>query len=158
MKGSVLHILMYLFKNHMQENCLIMRAEAQLTEELEQAGFQPDLIHHALTWLENLSQKSNEATLINPSDTSMRIYLPYECELLDIECRRFILLMEQQGILTPHMREIVIELVIALESEEIDVNLIKWVTLMALYNQEDSREALEYLEMLVLNETSTGEH
>ena len=49
-------------------------------------------------------------------------------------------------------RELVIDRVMALESEEIDLDQLKWVVLMVLFNQPGSEAAFAWMEDLVLDE------
>lgn len=148
---SILNVLMYLFKNHMQENCTLNLREKKLLVQLEQLGFHRLVIGQALTWLNNLSYNVWEPMQL-PQKNSFRVFSDYECELLNIECRRFLLTLEQQGILNPHTRELVINQAIELSSESLDINLLKWVTLMVLFNQPDEKKALASMELLVLND------
>ncbi len=66
---------------------------------------------------------------------SFRIYSDEECGKLDTECRGFLLFLEQMGVLDHATREMVIDRVMALDSEEVDLEQLKWVILMVLFNQ-----------------------
>lgn len=154
---SVLNVLMYLFKNHMQENCTLNLREKKLLVQLEELGFHRVVIDQALTWLDNLSHNVQEPMQL-PKKNSFRVFSDYECELLNIECRRFLLTLEQQGILNLHTRELVINQTIELAAEDLDVSLLKWVTLMVLCNQPDEKQALASMELLVLDDALDGVH
>ena len=154
---SVLNILMYLFKNHMQGNCTLDLGEKKLLVQLEELGFHRVIIGQALTWLNNLSYSVREPMQL-PQKNSFRVFSDYECELLNIECRRFLLTLEQQGILNPHTRELVINQAIGLLAEVLDISLLKWVTLMVLFNQPDEKQALASMELLVLDDPLDGVH
>ncbi len=65
---------------------------------------------------------------------SMRIYTPEECERLDASCRGFLLFLEQIQVLNLETREMVIERVLALDTAEFDLEDLKWVILMVLFN------------------------
>ncbi len=154
---SVLNVLMYLFKNHMQDSWEIDLGESALLSDLEEAGFRRKVINQAFAWLNNLSKGSREQ-LLSPQQNSIRVFSDFECELFDFESRRFLIALEEQGILNPHTREIVINQAMELEYEGIDINLIKWVTLMVLFNQPDEKHALACMELLVLDNTTGGVH
>lgn len=155
---GILSVLMYLFHNHMGENCQISDAEPSvLTNQLEDAGFDQESIEQALNWLDNLYlSRASLDTMPEDSPPSNRVFSDYECEIIDIDCRSYLLMLEQLKILNPSLRELVIDLVIALEDEGIDVSLIKWVTLMVLYNEKERQDALANMELLVLNDTVGG--
>jgi Smg protein len=61
--------------------------------------------------------------------------------------------LEQQGILSPLQREIVIDRLVALESEEIDIDRLKWLVLMVLSSQPGQEQACARMEDLVFDET-----
>ncbi len=155
---GVLSVLMYLFHNHMGESCQILDSEVTaLSDQLQDAGFDRESIDQALEWLGNLTQsKLSLDDMPDEEPHVIRVYNEYECEILDTECRSYLMMLEQLKILSPRLRELVIDLVIALEEEGIDVSLIKWVTLMVLYNETERQDALANMELLVLNDTVGG--
>lgn len=154
---SILNVLMYLFKNHMQHNCELDTVQTKLFRQLEELGFRRKVIHQAFEWLSNLSQENYEAIQL-PQTNSLRVFTDFECELLNMECRSFIISLEQQGILNPYTRELVISQAMELEVEDIDISLIKWVTLMVLFSQPEEKHALSCMEFLVLDDTVGGIH
>ena len=79
---SVLNVLMYLFKNHMQENCELDIGESKLLLQLEELGFRRKVIDQAFTWLNNLSRGCREV-IHRPKDDSLRVFSEYECEILN---------------------------------------------------------------------------
>ncbi len=157
-ENSVLHVLMYLFQNHMQNNCEVDELDLDLVGELESAGFVLPVINRAIGWLANLSSINDNAQINTPQLNSFRIFSDYELETLGQECLNFIIDLEKQGILNPVTREMVLHQAIELCSEGIDLNLIKWVTLMVLFNQPDEGEALSCMELLVLENPCGGVH
>jgi len=154
---NVLNVLMYLFKNHMQNSCELDTMQVTLLPQLEELGFQRKTIYQAFEWLENLAKEESE-TIQLPQNRSLRVFTEYECELLSMACRSFLVSLEQQGVLNAQTRELVINQVLELAAEDIDVSLIKWVTLMVLFNQPDEKHALACMELLVLEDTVGGLH
>ena len=65
---------------------------------------------------------------------------------------------EQSGVLDHATRELVIDRVMALESEEIDLDQLKWVVLMVLFNQPGSEAAFAWMEDLVFEEAAGNLH
>lgn len=154
---SVLNVLMYLFKHHMQQNCELDTVQTQLREQLEDLGFRRQAIHQAFTWLDNLCQEDYHS-IQQPKKSSIRVFTEYESNLLDVECRQLLISLEKQGVLNAHTRELVINRTLELEAEYIDISIIKWVALMVLFNQPDEKHALACMEFLVLNETTGRLH
>lgn len=143
-------ILMYLFENYMDGNVTLRTDEDVIVSELEQAGFNRNEIGRALDWLNGLTQLQKTE---NPlSSQGMRYYLFEEIERLGIEGIGFLLYLEQLGILDPVTREIVMDRLMALDKLEIDLGRIKWVVLIALFNQPDKKSALSLLQDMILSE------
>lgn len=146
-------ILMYLFENYMDGNASLSADQDTVVNELEQAGFTPNEIGRALDWLDGLNRAQETIQSVAPHTwQSMRCYLPEECERINVEGRGFLLYLEQLSILDPITREVVIDRLMALEAREIDLSGIKWVVLIALFNQPDKKSALSLLQDMILSE------
>ena len=153
---SVLSVLMYLFHHHMEKDNQLNLNDTQLVEELKSAGFHAHNIGKAFRWLHRLLELTEEKT--QPSTHSFRVFSEEEIWLINIECRNYILSLERQGILTPQTREMVIHKTLELINEGVDLNLLKWVTLMVLFNMPDCENALSHMEFLVLNNAVESIH
>ena len=153
---SVLSVLMYLFHHHMDKKQEINLNDMQLIDELKSAGFHAHHIGKAFRWLHYLAECAGQEP--TPSAHSFRVFNEEECMLIDTPCRNFIFALEQQGILTPRTREIVIHQTLELIHEGIDLNLLKWVTLMVLFNMPNCEKALAHMESLVLTNAFETQH
>lgn len=153
---SVLGVLMYLFHNHLEKDNQIKLDDLELVDELKSAGFHAHNIGKAFRWLYRLLEFSDHDT--QPSAQSFRVFSEEECWLMSLECRSFIMSLEHQGILTPLTREIVIHQAMELIHEGIDLGLLKWVTLMVLFNMPNCEAALSHMEFLVLSNAFDSIH
>ncbi|HFQ13169.1 MAG TPA: DUF494 domain-containing protein [Gammaproteobacteria bacterium] len=154
MKENVLDVLMYLFENYMSDDVEFDTDEESLRVELQEAGFQTVEISKAFEWLEGLvalQEFPEKLSLANTS--SLRVYTGEESEKLDLDARGFLLFLEQTGVLDHNTREMVIDRVMALDETEIDIEQLKWVTLMVLFNQPGREAAFAWMEDLVFEET-----
>ena len=149
MKENVLDVLMYLFQNYMDE-ADADPDRASIQSELLAAGFPSREIHQAFEWLDSLTDRQTTPLVVDPG--SCRIYIGPELDKLDVECRGFLLLLEQTGILDSETRELVIDRVMALETDDIGLHQLKWIILMVLFNQPGQEEAYAWLEDLVFDE------
>ena len=159
MKENVLDVLMYLFENYMNDEIEFDTDEESLRVELQQAGFRSTEISKAFDWLEALANQQNELsgdTLVNTGST--RIFTEEEADKLESDCRGFLLFLEQTGVLDHVTRELVIDRVMALESDDIDLEQLKWVVLMVLFNQPGSEAAFAWMEDMVFEEASGNLH
>jgi len=153
MKEDVLDVLMYLFENYMDDDIAMDEDPEILKDQLLEAGFLSTEINKALTWLEDLAtqQASSEPRPVH-TGRSIRVFHPAEEKRLDVECRGFLMFLEQMGVLNSTSRELVIDRIMALESPDIDLDQVKWVVLMVLFNQPGLEEAFIWMENMVMEE------
>lgn len=157
MKENVFDVLIYLFENYINDDAdevELNQDREELKHELMEAGFQHHAIGKALDWLEGLAELRTGAEQAVAPGQSIRIYSDLECEKLDAECRGFMLFLEQMGVLDHTTREMVIDRVMALDGNEIDLEQLKWVILMVLFNQPGREAAFAWMEDLVLDEAA----
>lgn len=151
MKETVLDVLMYLFETFVDGEQEPEPNRNELREELERAGFGNREIDRALDWLDGLH--GTEVTSA-PRSAAVRIFDAIEQERLDAAARGYLMHLEQIGILLPVQRELVIDRLLALDSEEIDIEQIKWVVMMVLFSQPGQQEAYAQMEDLVFADDS----
>jgi len=155
MKENILDVLLYLFENYIDTEETVKPDKGTLELELERVGFQELEIHKALDWLENMTVVAERP--LN-RDASMRVFSDKEMERLDVECRGYLLFLEQVGVLDVETREVVIERVQALDTDEIDLDQLKWVVLMVLFYQPGREEAFAWMEDLVFEDLEAVVH
>ena len=93
-----------------------------------------------------------------PDTPSLRLFNDQELDRLDSGCRGFLLFLEQAKVLGSHERELVIDRIMALESNEIDLQQLKWVVLMVLFNQPDKEAAITWMEDIVMDDINANLH
>ncbi len=152
MKENVFDVLIYLFENYYMDDDQDLGPDREsLQLELHEAGFPLSEVNQAFDWLEGLSDQSEGPAPAAQTGHAIRVYSIPEQDRLDTECRGFVLFLEQMGILTPTSRELVIDRVMALGTEDIDLEQLKWVILMVLFNQPGQEAAYAWMEDLVLD-------
>ena len=159
MKESVFDVLMYLFDNYFDDAIEVDTDQDSLMFELKQAGFKDPQVSKAFDWLDGLASQKD---LIRHGDLgahkTLRLFNDLEMEKLDRDCRGFILFLEQSGVLDEIDREIVIDRIMALESDDIDIQQLKWVVLMVLLNQPGKEAAFTWMEDIIMDEVHPGLH
>ena len=158
MKENVLDVLMYLFETYVDTEEDPEPDQHELRLELSRAGFGEAEIERALVWLDGLTEHQERMNYGNLSAHGTRVYNDFEHERLDTHCRGYIIYLEQIGILSPPQRELLVDRLLALESEDIDVEQIKWVVLMVLFSQPGQELAYARMEDLVFEETPGSIH
>ncbi|OYD23254.1 DUF494 family protein [Oceanimonas baumannii] len=148
-------VLMYLFETYIHADVDTMVDQDELAEELTDAGFSKEEILKALAWLERLAelQEADEPpSWARSAPDSFRIYTPEELYKLDTDGRGFLLFLEQIKVLNAETREIVIDRVMELDSPVIELDDLKWVVLMVLFNVPGSESAYHELEDLLFEQ------
>lgn len=156
MKESVLDVLMYLFEHYLDEESDMESDQEALKLELIQAGFPETEISKAFDWLEGLASEQHELPQEGrKGNPTTRIFTQEESERLGLECRGFLYFLEQVNVLDTTTRELVIDRVMALETDELDLEQLKWVVLMVLFNQPGRESVYTWMEDFVF-ERSNG--
>lgn len=146
-------VLMYLFENYMDGSVALNADQQAILTELEQAGFSRKEIDRALDWLDGLNRVQETVSTGPPlTPHAIRHYSIEESEKLGVEGRGFLLYLEQLNVLDPMTREIVIDRLMAFDPREIDMGRIKWVVLIALFNQPNKKLALSLLQDMILSD------
>jgi Smg protein len=156
MKESVLDVLMYLFESYVESHDQPEPSRSELKIELGRAGFHDREIERALDWLDGLNATGVASGA--SYGTALRVFDAAEQERLDAASRGYLLQLEQIGILQPSQRELVIDRLLALDSEEIDVEQTKWVVMMVLFSQPGQQDAFAQMEDLVYADDSAWVH
>ena len=155
-------ILMYLFENFMHSEADIHVDQDQLTDELVRAGFHHDEIFKALAWLEKLTalQESEQTPYLHrlSAPQAVRVYTVAEQQVLDVECRGFLVFLEQIQVLDSLTREMVIDRVMEIESAEFCLEDLKWVILMVLFNVPGKEAAYAQMEELLFEQADGTIH
>lgn len=159
MKESVLDVLMYLFENYyLDEETEANPDRESLHVELLEAGFPPSEVAKAFEWLEGLAAHREAGLPVPSAPHSIRLFTTREMEYLDVESRGFLMFLEQMGILTPASRELVIDRVLALDSDDMDIEQLKWIVLMVLFNEPGQEAAYAWMEDLVFDNVAGTLH
>jgi len=150
MKENVVDVLVYLFQNYMSDSTGVQSDRDSVQHELLEAGFPGHEITQAFDWLEGLTVQQEYAVTNN--ERSFRVYTAQESTKLDSECQGYLLFLEQTGILNAQTRELIIDRVMALHADDFDLQQLKWVILLVLFNRPGQEEAYAWMEDMVFDE------
>lgn len=151
MKESILDVLLYLFEHYFTNDAVSVDGDdltaqnGPLVGELTEAGFSTAEIRRAFDWLDALARQrpsSGQPRINGPT----RVFHGAELDKLDTESRGFLLFLEQNGVLDAGQRELVLDRAMALDQEEMDLDDLKWVVLMVLFNQPGSEAAYAWMQ------------
>lgn len=150
MRENVLDVLMYLFENYVYTEEESAPDRDSLQVQLLEAGFPMSQVEKALDWLDGLAESREEPELATDSDRPLRLFSRDEIRRLDTESRGFLMYLEHAGVLDAASRELILDRVMALEAEAVDLDDLKWLILMVLFNQPGQEAACAWMENLLL--------
>ena len=140
MKEGVIDVLMYIFSSYADQEDSLPEDREGIDADLRAAGFDILEIEKAFEWLDGLAL-DEDIPAINQSSLATRVFAPLETQRLANNAQGFLLFLEQSGVLTPKLRELVINRVMALESDsEVDIEELKWVVMMVLFNSAEEHD------------------
>lgn len=148
-------IFVYLFENYFYADAC--PEPERLARKLSAAGFEEEDITDALEWLSGLRSLSEPAPS-EPSGASTRLYCGEEEDRLSMDCRGFLMLLENAGAVTPITREMIIERAMALPDHKITLPRFKVIALMVLWSQDEPLSGLILEELLTSEEEEGWKH
>jgi Smg protein len=140
----MLDVLVYLFENYYDFTA--QPKPETLARKLSAVGFEQNEISVALDWLHGL--KSVRVTEFSSDRRALRIYTESEQEKLGVDCLNFIVFIELAGVITPALRELIVERGMALEDTRVPLSKLKIIVLMVLWSREQDLEPLIVEELL----------
>ncbi|PKM06167.1 MAG: hypothetical protein CVV14_13690 [Gammaproteobacteria bacterium HGW-Gammaproteobacteria-4] len=163
MKETILDVLLYLFEHYFyddpdaagdRESIL----NGPIFQGLTQAGFSAVEINKAFDWLDALARQRPQTGAVRHTAQPVRVYADVELLRLDPECIGFLMFLEQNGVLDGEQRELVLDRVMALDQDEIDLDDLKWVVLMVLFNQPGAEAAFAWMEGQIFQDEAEPLH
>jgi len=157
MRENVLDVLMYLFETYIETQDETEMDQEDLRVDLTEAGFNSNEIEKAFDWLDKLNHM-NSITEDLFDVSSNRVYSKIEMSRLSSSCRGFIEYLEQINILSFSQRELLIDRLLALNTNDIDIDQVKWIVLMILFSQPNQEKAYSRMEDLIFETNESVLH
>lgn len=145
-------ILMFLFESYFDAGSY--PDSDKLTVKLSAAGFDDSEIHQALDWLSGLEQLSPSNYPASINTPGFRCYSEYEQRLISSDGLHFVTFWEQNNLITPVEREMIVDRAVALERENLPLDKIKLIALIVLWNQHEELDPLIVEDLLSPNNSA----
>lgn len=146
MMDRMFDVLVYLYENYWRPDAC--PEHAQLTRKLTSVGFENEEIEDALAWLDGVAVAARSEVHAQ-ADGSVRIYAPAERDRLGEESIGFLSFLESAGVLTAHMREMVIDRASAIPGGALQLEDLKIIVLMVFWSLGEEPDALILDELFV---------
>ncbi len=133
-------ILMFLFESYFYAGSY--PDSEKLSLKLSAAGFEDEDINRALDWLSGLKQLTQADYPAGINDSGIRVYAQLETQRISEEARRFLAFWEQNKMITPVEREMIIDRAVVLGREALPLDKVKLIALMVLWNQHEELDPM----------------
>jgi len=142
-------VLAYLYEHYWRPDAC--PESGQLVKKLSAVGFESDEITEALAWLGGLKDVAGSA-VTSPSTDSVRVYTDAELECLGPDALGFLCFLEGAGVLSPVLREVVLDRVLAVPRAPVALEDFKVLLLLVFWSLDEEPDALILDELFVDDE------
>jgi Smg protein len=146
---AMFDVLVYLYETYWRPDAC--PESDLLVRKLSAVGFEEEEIKDALTWLTGLQAVTQHESLA-PSYDSARVYCAEELERLGPEAMGFLQFLESAGVLTPSLREVVLDRVSAVPRGPMALDDFKILVLLVFWSLGEEPDALILDELFVDDE------
>jgi len=127
-------VLVFMFKNYFANQTIL--DDAEMEQELSEAGFEQDDILSAFNWFESMKSMLNTSELdYAHAKTAIRIFTANESKRIDTESLGFLIFLQQANVINDVERDLVIDRAMALNKTKISIEETRWITMIALWSQ-----------------------
>ncbi len=142
-------VLVYLYEHYWRPDAC---PEAdQLMRKLASVGFEQEEISEALLWLDGLPSVTQHA-IAAPAVTSSRVFVDAELDRLGVEALGFLHFLASAGVLTPTLREVLMDRVMAVPHGPVGLDDFKILVLLVFWSFGEEPDALILDELFVDDE------
>ena len=126
-------VLVFMFENYIAHHTL--PDNEIMTQELSAAGFeQPDIVG-AVDWFREMKTMLIEPTAeYAHQHTSIRQLADCELKKISLESLSFVLFLQQASVINDVERDLILDRAMALKQEHINIEEMRWITMIALWN------------------------
>lgn len=136
------NLLIYMFENYLSSKTQL--DFNSITLELEAAGFDNTDIENAVNWFSQLKKMSDKVPLYTNQqlNNKLRVFTKHEKEKIASDGLGFILFLEQARILNSVEREIILDQAMMINQSRINIDEIRWIVMMTLWNNNRENDYL----------------
>ena len=143
-------ILMFLFESYFHAGSY--PDSDKLSLKLTAAGFEDEDINRALDWLSGLKQLNQTVYPGTINQSGLRVYADLEVKRISPEALLFLAFLEQNKIITPVEREMILDRAVVLGREHLPLDRVKLIVLMVLWNQHEVLDPMVVEDLLTLSD------
>ena len=134
-------VLVFIFENYIAHHAL--PDDDVMTQELSAAGFNQKDIQGAVGWFQEMkSMLTHPPAVYSHQHTATRILTDSELKKINIESISFVLFLQQANVINDVERDLIIDRAMALKQEQVNIEEMRWITMIALWNEGREKDYL----------------
>ncbi len=134
-------VLVFMFENYFANHAL--PDNDVMEQELSAAGFEQNDILGAFDWYEEMQSRLHQNNAAySHQHSGFRIFSEIERKKLNLESISFVLFLQQANVINDMERDLIVDRAMALKQQEITVEEMRWITMIALWNEGREKDYL----------------
>ena len=134
-------VLVFMFENYIAHHAL--PDNDIMTQELSAAGFDQTDIVGAVDWFHEMKNMVIEPPGVYAhQNTSMRIFNEIENKKICVESISFVIFLHQANVINDVERDLILDRAMALKQEQIKIEEMRWITMIALWSAGREKDYL----------------
>lgn len=134
-------VLVFMFENYIAHHTL--PDNYIMTQELSAAGFKQSDIDGAVDWFHEMKTRVIEPpSMYAHQHTSMRQFTEVEQKKISLESLSFVIFLQQANVINDVERDLILDRAMALKQEQIKIEEMRWITMIALWNAGREKDYL----------------
>ncbi|MBX9676358.1 MAG: DUF494 domain-containing protein [Methylotenera sp.] len=134
-------VLVFMFENYFSHHS--MPDIDVMEQELSAAGFEKTDINGAFDWYQEMKYQLMQPALnYSHEHSGMRIFSDKEIKKINTESIGFVLFLQQANVINDMERDLIVDRAMALKQEVITVEEMRWISMIALWNEGREKDYL----------------
>ena len=134
-------VLVFIFENYIAHHAL--PDDDVMAQELCAAGFNQKDIQGAVGWFQEMkSMLTQPPAIYSHQHSATRILTESELKKINIESISFVLFLQQANVINDVERDLIIDRAMALKQEQVNIEEMRWITMIALWNEGREKDYL----------------
>jgi len=134
-------VLVFMFENYFAIHAF--PDNEVMAQELSAAGFKESDISGAVDWLHEMKTMLTEPPAVYSHKlTGLRMFANTELKKISTDSISFILFLQQANVINDVERDLIVDRAMALKQEYINIEEMRWITMIALWNEGREKDYL----------------
>ena len=134
-------VLVFMFENYFAHHA--MPDADVMGQELSAAGFEQTDIDGAFDWYDEMKHRLTQPDIkYSHQYSGMRVFSETELKKINTESIGFVLFLQQANVINDMERDLIVDRAMALKQQEITVEEMRWITMIALWNEGREKDYL----------------